>query len=69
MFHKLHKFPFIFSVASQGTSLILEGRHNADAGWLSELRMKGDALVIKKAECSLFYFFMAIVKYVDLVTQ
>lgn len=39
----------MLSVTSQGTELILEGRHNADRGWISELRMKGGALVIKMA--------------------
>lgn len=47
-------FQSILSIASQGTSLILEGRHNADAGWLLELR-KGDALVIELAD---FFFFL-----------
>ncbi|KAL6986446.1 hypothetical protein U1Q18_019807 [Sarracenia purpurea var. burkii] len=39
----LHEFvPF---VASQGTQVILEGRHNADIEWISELRMEGSAQV------------------------
>ncbi|KAH8516929.1 hypothetical protein H0E87_005041, partial [Populus deltoides] len=28
----------------QGAGLVLEGRHNADMGWISELRRHGDAL-------------------------
>lgn len=36
------------SFARQGTGLVLEGRHNVDAGWIKELRMNGDALVIIK---------------------
>jgi hypothetical protein len=40
----LYEFLFILFVASQGASLILEGRHNADIGWISELR-SGDAWV------------------------
>lgn len=35
----------MFSVVSEGTTgLILEGRHNAHKGWISELRKKGDVL-------------------------
>lgn len=49
---------FLPSVAaSQGTTLIIEGRHNADKGWISELRMKGHALVIKGL-IVLFFFFL-----------
>lgn len=32
---------------------MLEGRHNADIGWVSELRMKGNALV-----CLVSFFFL-----------
>ncbi|KAJ0112762.1 hypothetical protein Patl1_00582 [Pistacia atlantica] len=39
-----HLSPVWYDIKSQGTSLILEGRHNADKGWISELRMNGDAL-------------------------
>lgn len=49
---------FLPSVAaSQGTTLIIEGRHNADKGWISELRMKGHALVIKGLIVLFFFFF------------
>jgi hypothetical protein len=41
----LYEFLFILFIASQGTSLILEGRHNADIGWILELRRSGNALV------------------------
>ncbi|EOX95742.1 Glycosyl hydrolase superfamily protein isoform 2 [Theobroma cacao] len=41
-------------VASQGSSLVLDGRHNADKGWLSELRMKGDALVLPRVVLEAF---------------
>jgi chitinase domain-containing protein 1 len=37
---------FCFVLPSQGAGLVLEGRHNADMGWISELRRHGDALVI-----------------------
>ncbi|KAG2725501.1 hypothetical protein I3760_01G069200 [Carya illinoinensis] len=38
----------------QGTSLILEGRHNADTGWISELRRSGDALVLPRVVLEAF---------------
>ncbi|XP_031262968.1 chitinase domain-containing protein 1 [Pistacia vera] len=43
-----HLSPVWYDIKSQGTSLILEGRHNADKGWISELRMNGDALVLPR---------------------
>lgn len=39
-------FRFLFS-SSQGNGLVLEGRHNADKGWIEELRTTGNALVVK----------------------
>ncbi|KAL8162624.1 hypothetical protein V2J09_014113, partial [Rumex salicifolius] len=33
----------------QGKELLLEGRHNADIGWISELRKRGDAEVLPRA--------------------
>lgn len=30
---------------SEGSQLVLEGRHNADIGWISELRTNGNVLV------------------------
>lgn len=30
---------------SEGFQLVLEGRHNADIGWISELRTNGNVLV------------------------
>ncbi|GFY92321.1 glycosyl hydrolase superfamily protein [Actinidia rufa] len=38
----------------QGTKLILEGRHNADRGWISELRMKGNAKVLPRVVLEAF---------------
>ncbi|KOM52961.1 hypothetical protein LR48_Vigan09g162000 [Vigna angularis] len=32
----------------QQTSLVLEGRHNADRGWISELRKSGEALILPR---------------------
>lgn len=48
-----HLSPVWYDLKSQGTSLILEGRHNADAGWLLELR-KGDALVLPRVVLEAF---------------
>ncbi|KAK3026582.1 hypothetical protein RJ639_041602 [Escallonia herrerae] len=42
-FHMLGNFG-----CSQGTKLVLEGRHNADTGWISELRMKGDVQLLPR---------------------
>lgn len=42
---KITYFLFFFFFPSEGTDLVLEGRHNADIGWISELRMKGNAWV------------------------
>jgi chitinase domain-containing protein 1 len=49
---------FFFVVTSQGTGLVLEGRHNADMGWISELRRNGNALVNTKC---LFFIFLALI--------
>ncbi|RVX10121.1 Chitinase domain-containing protein 1 [Vitis vinifera] len=43
-----HLSPIWYDLRSQGTNLVLEGRHNADIGWITELRMKGDAWVIPR---------------------
>ncbi|KAI8544984.1 hypothetical protein RHMOL_Rhmol07G0007800 [Rhododendron molle] len=39
---------FLLSVASEGPKLILEGRHNVDREWISDLRMKGNAQVLPR---------------------
>jgi hypothetical protein len=49
---------FFFVVTSQGTGLVLEGRHNADMGWISELRRNGNALVNTKC---LFFIFLSLI--------
>ncbi|KAM7472290.1 hypothetical protein LguiA_010473 [Lonicera macranthoides] len=43
-----HISPVWYDLKSQGTKLFLEGRHNADTGWISDLRMKGDAQVLPR---------------------
>ncbi|GAA0164356.1 hypothetical protein LIER_20014 [Lithospermum erythrorhizon] len=43
-----HVSPVWYELKSQGTQLVLEGRHNADAGWISELRRNGDPLVLPR---------------------
>ncbi|KAG2725504.1 hypothetical protein I3760_01G069200 [Carya illinoinensis] len=49
-----HLSPIWYDLKSQGTSLILEGRHNADTGWISELRRSGDALVLPRVVLEAF---------------
>lgn len=49
-----HLSPVWYDLKSQGSSLILEGRHNADKGWMSELRMRGDALVLPRVVLEAF---------------
>ncbi|GLT84745.1 hypothetical protein SLE2022_029600 [Rubroshorea leprosula] len=43
-----HLSPVWYDLKSQGSSLLLEGRHNADKQWLSEIKMNGDALVLPR---------------------
>ncbi|KAF7826162.1 chitinase domain-containing protein 1 [Senna tora] len=43
-----HLSPVWYDLKSQQTSLVLEGRHNADRGWISELRKSGDALILPR---------------------
>ncbi|MBA0717771.1 hypothetical protein Golax_005553 [Gossypium laxum] len=43
-----HLSPVWYDLKSHGHSLILEGRHNADKGWISELRMRGNALILPR---------------------
>ncbi|KAK2995529.1 hypothetical protein RJ640_003957 [Escallonia rubra] len=43
-----HVSPVWYDLKSQGTKLVLEGRHNADTGWISELRMKGDVQLLPR---------------------
>ncbi|XP_018474383.1 uncharacterized protein LOC108845715 isoform X4 [Raphanus sativus] len=34
--------------SSQGNGLVLEGRHNADKGWIQELRSRGNAMILPR---------------------
>ncbi|XP_074279684.1 uncharacterized protein LOC141604981 [Silene latifolia] len=43
-----HLSPVWYDLKSQGTKLRLEGRHNADAGWLSEIRRSGNTKVLPR---------------------
>ncbi|ESW19289.1 hypothetical protein PHAVU_006G111900 [Phaseolus vulgaris] len=43
-----HISPVWYDLKSQQTSLVLEGRHNADRGWISELRKTGEALILPR---------------------
>ncbi|KAF3955896.1 hypothetical protein CMV_018932 [Castanea mollissima] len=53
-FTLLYEFLFILFVASQGTGLILEWRHSADVGWISEFRRSGDAWVLPRVVLEAF---------------
>ncbi|XP_061352997.1 uncharacterized protein LOC133297808 isoform X2 [Gastrolobium bilobum] len=43
-----HLSPVWYDLKSQQTSLVLEGRHNADKGWISELKKTGEALILPR---------------------
>ncbi|GAB2217422.1 hypothetical protein Drorol1_Dr00000609 [Drosera rotundifolia] len=43
-----HISPVWYDLKSQGSKLVLEGRHDADTGWISELRSKGDVQVLPR---------------------
>ncbi|XP_023754495.1 uncharacterized protein LOC111902917 [Lactuca sativa] len=43
-----HISPVWYDLKSQGAEFILEGRHNVDKGWISDLRMKGNALILPR---------------------
>ncbi|OVA01938.1 Glycoside hydrolase [Macleaya cordata] len=43
-----HLSPVWYDLKSEGTRLVLEGRHNADFGWISELRKNGNALILPR---------------------
>ncbi|XP_058777617.1 uncharacterized protein LOC131651909 [Vicia villosa] len=43
-----HLSPVWYDLKSQQSSLVLEGRHNADRGWISELRKSGEALILPR---------------------
>ncbi|XP_071685727.1 uncharacterized protein [Rutidosis leptorrhynchoides] len=43
-----HISPVWYDLKSQGADFVLEGRHNVDKGWISDLRMKGHALILPR---------------------
>ncbi|KAJ0499822.1 putative glycoside hydrolase family 18, catalytic domain, glycoside hydrolase superfamily [Helianthus annuus] len=43
-----HISPVWYHLKSQGAEFVLEGRHNVDKGWISDLRMKGHALILPR---------------------
>ncbi|KAL4567015.1 hypothetical protein LXL04_022585 [Taraxacum kok-saghyz] len=43
-----HISPVWYDLKSQGAEFVLEGRHNVDKGWISDLRMKGNALILPR---------------------
>lgn len=49
-----HLSPVWYDLKSQGTSLILEGRHNADIGWILELRRSGNAWLLPRVVLEAF---------------
>ncbi|XP_051132948.1 uncharacterized protein LOC127252698 isoform X2 [Andrographis paniculata] len=43
-----HLSPVWYELQSQGTNLVLEGRHNSDKGWIAEIRSRGNVLVLPR---------------------
>lgn len=43
-----HLSPVWYNLKSQGGSLVLEGRHDADVGWISDIRMLGQAQLVPR---------------------
>lgn len=43
-----HLSPVWYNLKSQGTKLLLEGRHDADRGWILELRKRGNAQILPR---------------------
>ncbi|KAL0373793.1 UNVERIFIED_CONTAM: Chitinase domain-containing protein 1 [Sesamum radiatum] len=43
-----HLSPVWYELKSQGTKLVLEGRHNADKGWIMEIRRIGNAQILPR---------------------
>uniref|UniRef100_A0A7C9DC39 Chitinase domain-containing protein 1 n=1 Tax=Opuntia streptacantha TaxID=393608 RepID=A0A7C9DC39_OPUST len=43
-----HLSPVWYNLKGQGIKLVLEGRHDADRGWMSELRQKGNAQILPR---------------------
>ncbi|KAJ6797452.1 chitinase domain-containing protein 1 [Iris pallida] len=49
-----HLSPVWYDLKSEGKKLVLEGRHNADLGWISELRMSGGSLLLPRVVLEAF---------------
>ncbi|KAJ8540067.1 hypothetical protein K7X08_026456 [Anisodus acutangulus] len=43
-----HLSPVWYELKNEGSKLILHGRHNADRGWISDIRTKGSALILPR---------------------
>ncbi|KAL3615705.1 hypothetical protein CASFOL_041366 [Castilleja foliolosa] len=43
-----HLSPVWYEIKSQGTKLVLEGRHNADKGWITEIRRRGNSQILPR---------------------
>ncbi|KAG8363264.1 hypothetical protein BUALT_Bualt19G0004100 [Buddleja alternifolia] len=43
-----HLSPVWYELKSQGTKLVLEGRHNADKEWIAEIRRTGNAQILPR---------------------
>ncbi|XP_076916601.1 uncharacterized protein LOC143576380 [Bidens hawaiensis] len=43
-----HISPVWYDLKSHGAEFVLEGRHNVDKGWISDLRMRGHALILPR---------------------
>ncbi|KAM7274952.1 hypothetical protein ACFE04_016818 [Oxalis oulophora] len=49
-----HLSPVWYDLKSQGNGLVLEGRHNADVGWIKELRLRGHAQLLPRVVLEAF---------------
>lgn len=49
-----HLSPVWYELKSEGNKLVLEGRHNADVKWISEIRMNGHSLVLPRVVLEAF---------------
>lgn len=49
-----HISPVWYDLKSQETELVLEGRHNADRGWISELKKAGNAKILPRVVLEAF---------------
>ncbi|XP_019261383.1 PREDICTED: chitinase domain-containing protein 1 isoform X2 [Nicotiana attenuata] len=43
-----HLSPVWYELKNEGSKLVLNGRHNADRGWISDIRMKGNSLILPR---------------------